>query len=67
MEEARMKAAAAGAKTYRGRVCKNPDHRGGDGKSERYVKNGGCVVCVRERSVAYQRRVSNVLRALAED
>lgn len=67
MDEARIKAAADGKKTFRGKPCKNPDHRGGDGKSERYVKNGGCIVCVRESASRYHRRTQAILRALSED
>jgi len=65
MDQARIAAATKGAKTYRGNACKNPDHRGGDGKSERYVTNGCCVSCSREKALAYSRRMRNVLRALA--
>ena len=68
MDSNRIAAAAAGAKTFRGNVCRNPDHRGGDGKTERYVTNGCCVACSREKALNYSRRVRSVLRALsAED
>lgn len=67
MDSARIDAAAAGRKTYRGGACRNPDHRDGDGRTERYVKNGNCVTCSRENARIYQRRAQAVLRALAED
>lgn len=68
MDPARLEGAAAGRKTYRGGACRNPDHRGGDGKTERYVSNGNCVTCSREKALVYQRRAQAVLRALsAED
>jgi hypothetical protein len=68
MDPARIQGAASGSKTYRGGACRNPDHRGGDGKTERYVSNGNCVTCSREKARASMRRAQSVLRALsAED
>ena len=67
MDQARLDAAKCGVKTYRGKPCRNPEHIGGDAKTERYVLSGACADCTREKVRSYQQRTRAVIRALSED
>ncbi len=60
MEEKRLQAAKAGATRYDGTACRNC------GNTERFVSNGTCVSCNRDRAREVARKNRELIAQLRE-